>query len=742
MAKAKRTQKKSGLSLDTRIDIVGVMLVAIGLLTGLSLLPANHNAAITLWLDLLRWAFGWGIYGLPIALVGLGVWLLIRRFEADPTIHWFRFVGLFFLFITSLTALAAIAGDSVLSETSTGPGGLVGVAMARALLGLLGTWGTWVIVVALTIVGTILLLDLSLAEMRQAVAGWRQSLHGPALPGRGDISIRQGGATAEGSNGGRPATIPALLRRSFKHIGIGRPSPSLATEDNEHLSGEISPPLKEAHILGDQHTWKLPTWESVLESGAEQEFDESEIRHKVKTIEETLGHFGVPARVVEVSQGPVVTQFGVEPGFTEKRVQGELQQAKVKVSKISNLANDLALALAAPSIRIEAPVPGRSVVGIEVPNSKKNLVSLKGVMAGPEFRSVASPLAIALGKDVSGTPIAADLGTMPHLLIAGATGAGKSVCINSIIACLLCRNTPDQLQILMIDPKMVELTNYNGIPHLATPVVAEMERVVGVLRWATKQMEHRYRLFANIGARNLDSYNARMTEQGQASLPYMVIIIDELADLMMIAPEEVEKAVCRIAQMARATGIHLVIATQRPSVDVVTGLIKANFPARISFAVSSQVDSRVILDMPGAERLLGQGDMLFMAPDTSKIVRLQGCYVSDRELDRLIGYWRTSHGQPARELAIRPADVVQRPLWGDLIDEQKERDPEDELYGQALEVIRQQGRASASLLQRKLRIGYSRAARLIDLLEERGVVGPATSGGRAREVLLEPEKIG
>jgi len=742
MAKAKKKPKSSGLSLDTRIDIIGVALVATGLLTGISLLPANHNAAIALWLDLLRWAFGWGTYGLPLGLMALGTWLLIRRFEVDATIHWFRFLGIFLLFVTSLTALATLAGESALSETSTGPGGLLGVAVAESLIRLLGMWGAWVTVAALTIIGLILLADLSLVEMRQIFKSWRQSWQGIGLLGRPDIRIRTGSTATESPNGShRPFVAPPRLRKLLAWRNNGGENGSQTAGSDRRYAPDLADTLLEPRILGDQRTWKLPAWETILEEGVEQEFDQAEIRRKVKIIEETLGYFGVPVRVVEVSQGPAVTQFGVEPGFVEKRVQGEIQQAKVKVSKISNLANDLALALAAPSIRIEAPVPGRSVVGVEVPNTKKNIVSLKGVMSSPDFQVIGSPLAIALGRDVSGQPVAADLGAMPHLLIAGATGSGKSVCINSLIACLLCRNTPDQLKLLMIDPKMVELTNYNGIPHLIAPVVVDLERVVNTLKWATREMERRYRLFADAGARHIDAFNEKAEEQGEERLPYLVIFIDELADLMMIAPEEVEKAVCRIAQMARATGIHLVIATQRPSVDVVTGLIKANFPARISFAVSSQVDSRVILDMPGAERLLGRGDMLFLAPDTSLVRRLQGCFVSDRELDRLIGYWRRAQGKTSGGLSpLKPEDVVQRPLWEDMVAEQQERPSRDELYDQALEVVLQHGRASASLLQRRLRIGYSRAARLIDLLEEEGVVGPATVGGRAREVLIDREE--
>jgi len=386
--------------------------------------------------------------------------------------------------------------------------------------------------------------------------------------------------------------------------------------------------------------------QEIFDEGQEQELSEAEIRAKVRTIEETLQHFGVSARVVEVNQGPTVTQFGLEPGFIERRdAKGRLiGRHKVKVRRIQSLANDLALALAATSIRIEAPVPGRPMLGIEIPNDQKTTVTLRSVMESESFQRLDSRLRIALGIDVLGQAIVADLATMPHLLIAGTTGSGKSKCINALIACLLCGNTPDELRLIMIDPKRVELTGYNGIPHLLTPVVVEIERAAGTLKWVTREMDRRYEIFAKVGVRNIEGYNASAASRGDVPFPGIIVFIDELADLMMVAPDEVERSVCRIAQMARATGIHLVIATQRPSVDVVTGLIKANFPARIAFAVSTQIDSRVILDVPGAEQLLGRGDMLYMAPDANKLVRLQGCLVTDAEIERM-----TKNAGPKKE---------------------------------------------------------------------------------------------
>jgi S-DNA-T family DNA segregation ATPase FtsK/SpoIIIE len=393
--------------------------------------------------------------------------------------------------------------------------------------------------------------------------------------------------------------------------------------------------------------------------------------------------------------------------------------------------NDIALALAASPIRIEAPVPGRSVVGIEVPNDEIAVVSLRTIMESDSFVKMKTPLKIALGQDVSGQPVVADLAKMPHLLIAGATGSGKSVCINSIVSGLLFNNSPEQLQMLLIDPKMVELTAYNGIPHLMADVIVELDQVVGALTWVTRIMEERYKLFSQSRARNIEDYNGKIGRKaGGETLPFIVVVIDELADLMMGAPVEVEWAICRIAQMARATGIHLVLATQRPSVDVVTGLIKANFPARISFQVTSQVDSRVMLDVNGAETLLGRGDMLYMAPDAARLQRVQGCFVSDREINHLVEFWRATVS-PQEQTALK-----RRP-WADLTT----REDRDELLDQATELVRKNGRASASLLQRRLRIGYPRAARLIDQLEDEGIIGAPEEGSRYRQVSdTEPDR--
>jgi S-DNA-T family DNA segregation ATPase FtsK/SpoIIIE len=440
-----------------------------------------------------------------------------------------------------------------------------------------------------------------------------------------------------------------------------------------------------------------------------------DVEYKSQRIQETLASFNVAARVVDHHIGPVVTQFDIQP------------ERGVKVKSITALQNDLALALAAPTIRIQAPVPGKSVIGIELPNTAAALVTLRDLLESDKYRSVSSPLKVVLGKDVAGAPMVVDLAKMPHLLIAGATGSGKSVCVNALISCLLYANTPEQVRLMLVDPKMVELTVYNGVPHLLSPVVTNMEKVLGMLQWALREMERRYQLFSDATVRNVQRYNEKMEILGQKKLPYIVIIVDELADLMMISPEEVEDAICRLAQLARAAGIHLVIATQRPSVDVVTGLIKANFPARIAFSMSSQVDSRTILDTVGAEKLLGRGDMLYQPPDAPRPTRLQGANVTDHEIEHLVEFWKES---PLR-------DAIQKISEEEFAAAEKAaRQDGDELLGEATRVVQEYKHASVSLLQRRLKIGYSRAARIVDQLEERGVVGPA-DGSKQREV-LEP----
>jgi S-DNA-T family DNA segregation ATPase FtsK/SpoIIIE len=447
-----------------------------------------------------------------------------------------------------------------------------------------------------------------------------------------------------------------------------------------------------------------------------------------EAIESTLEDFGVPVRVVHVESGPTVTQFGVEPLYTEQSGK----RRKVRVNRIVNLADDLALALAAPAVRIEAPVPGRPYVGLEVPNTVKTVVAMRGILGDPIMRRTQGKLPLALGRDTAGAPVIMDLARAPHLLIAGSTGSGKSVCINSIITSLLMQHGPETLKFVMVDPKMVELPGYNGIPHLIGKVITDVNQVMGALTWLLLQMEDRYRIFREVGVRNIDGYHEvvagrKRGEEPLPTLPYLVLIIDELADLMMTAAEDIERQICRLAQMARATGIHLILATQRPSTDVVTGLIKANFPSRIAFAVTSQIDSRVILDTPGAEQLLGRGDMLLLRPDAAKLARVQGCLVTDGEISRVVQFWQQAVTAPSGPIV---------PPWNELMEQAEQ---EGELILQAVDVLRGLRTCSTSMLQRKLRIGYPKASRLMEELEAQGIVSSDMGGGQGREVLLRDE---
>ena len=470
--------------------------------------------------------------------------------------------------------------------------------------------------------------------------------------------------------------------------------------------------------------WKLPAVD-ILDAKPEAEYSHADNMERAKKIEEALASYGVETKVVQINTGPTVTQFGVEPGWDRKYKdikekdkdgnvhvrQEEIAKTRVKVDRITSLANDLALALAAPSIRIEAPVPGKSIVGVEVPNTISSTVSLRSVIETNVYQKLnaKSKLALALGKGAGGEAIVGDLGKMPHLLIAGATGSGKTVCLNTIVCCLLTHNTPYDVRFIMIDPKRVELTPYNSVPHLATPVIVDTQKALGTLRWLAQEMDRRYQVLAASRVRNIDAYNKN--RHGPDKLPYLVLVVDELADLMMTSGEEVEHILCRLAQLARATGIHLVVATQRPSVDVITGLIKANFPSRISFAVTSQVDSRTILDTVGAEKLLGSGDMLYLPTEAGKPKRLQGCYVSDAETEHLVYFWGSQRQEQGTQLKL--TEMLVTPIMAE-----DQGFPEDPMMDKARELAEQHDQhISTSYLQRHLRIGYPRAARIMEQIQ-------------------------
>lgn len=506
-------------------------------------------------------------------------------------------------------------------------------------------------------------------------------------------------------------------------------------DDNEikNLKKTISnKEAKEAFLSEDEMNkskpssrYKLPPLNLLVPPEPENKVDTRQLRFMAAHLEDTLSSFNVDAKVINVIQGPAITRYEIQPNVG------------VKVSKIVNLADDIALNLRAKSIRIEAPIPGKAAVGIEVENGSIHMVRVSELISSRAFKSAKSKIAFGVGKDISGNPIVSDIKAMPHLLIAGSTGSGKSVCINSMLASILYKAKPDEVKLILVDPKVVELGNYNGIPHLLIPVVTEPAKAAAALNWAVVEMNERYNKFAKHGVRDLESYNEKMINQGSKDekLPQIVIIVDELADLMMAAPSQVEESICRLAQKARAAGMHIVVATQRPSVDVITGLIKANIPSRIAFAVSSQFDSRTILDMSGAEKLVGNGDMLYSPMGIKKPKRVQGCFISDQEVNNIIEYVKSQV-----EEVEYSGEVIQTIENDNLSPKQSKGDEDDELMNEAIECVINAGQASVSMLQRRFRIGYNRAARIVDAMEDRGIVGPQ-DGSKPRQVLLTEDEF-
>lgn len=658
--------------------------------------------------------------------------LYFRRAE-NNAISWSQVIGIELSFFAVLGLLSLVgvwvAGDNISFPGSNIPltraeagydGGLVGWGTAEFLRIILGSIlpeviVSWLLPIALSLaagfgfmVGVGRISSLYSRSPRRKGVNWAGAAGGPLEENLVVSSSQQLELPTAPENKQarrkKRASLPSEFRKQFK-VDEAADSKSNTPERDRRL-----PPLDR---LADEKSIRP---------------NERHINQNAGLIEKTLAEFGVPSKVVGFQVGPTITQFAVEPGYVEKLGKsGKKTQQKVRVSQISALQRDLALALSAQRLRIQAPVPGRSFVGIEVPNLRSNVVRLRPILESETFYKSNSSLALALGRDVSGQMVIADLARMPHLLIAGTTGSGKSVCISAITICLAMNNTPEDLRIVMIDPKMVELVPFNGLPHLIGKVETELERIAAVLRWVVLEMEKRYKQFEELRARDLDSYNRKARRRKDIEpLPRLVVLIDELADLMMTSAEQTEATLVRLAQMGRATGIHLVVATQRPSTDVVTGLIKANFPSRLSFSVASSVDSRVILDEAGAEMLLGRGDMLFLAPEAAAPVRSQGVMVSDQEIENVITFWQKTWA---------PEDQEKSP-WDALIAVEGESAGRDELVEKAIQAVTESGRASASHLQRKLKIGYPRAARLMDQLEDMGVVGPTRGGGREREVLI------
>jgi len=712
------------ISPERKLDILGGILALLGLISLLSLLSPKQGALTGAWVMMIKQVAGWGAFVLPIALLVIGLWLVLRHIERLPLPSVERAAGVALLYLNLLAWMHILAPGTdpwAIAKAGQG-GGYLGGFFAWILQSALGKAGAVVILLAWLVVSIIFTFDISVPDLTRKADRLLKQPVGP----RG--AVRQTPPPPPNwPDEDAPVNIPA----DFHPLPDTKAPPRRAAQPAAAKPDTFSEtPARPARSAAQ---WPIPAVEVILDPPTPASAQSSMDHERAHLIEETLTSLGAPSHVVEVHRGPTVTQFGVEPDFIETRGGN---RTRVRVAKIANLADDLALALAASRVRIQAPVPGRNYVGIEVPNQEISVVSLREVMESEPFQKSRAPLRLALGKNVSGQSIMADLTAMPHLLIAGTTGSGKSVCVNAILSCLLLTHSPATLRLVLVDLKRVELTNYNGVPHLLAPVVVEADRVGGALQWMQREMDARYHKFSGESARNIVEYNRRHPDD---PLPYLVVVIDELADLMMIAPEETERSLTRLAQLARATGIHLILATQRPSVDVLTGLIKANFPARIAFAVATGIDSRVILDQPGAERLLGRGDMLFQAPDSPAPVRVQGVYVSDPEINRLVDTWRVvaSHVPTPISVPGGPVDALpaglpmkQVPLWDDAASK-----PGDPLIDDAAELVRKEGRASITMLQRRLGVGYSRAARLIDALEERGVISAPQPNSQVREVL-------
>lgn len=731
-----------------RREIIGGVLMFFSIITLLSLISLNDGLISGWWANFFRQLFGWGAIPALLLLAAFGALLTFGRLKDETkALPYDVIIGIETLFVAALALthlLAEEPGDyAVYLARTGGGGGFIGWGISNFFAELLGaTPATFVLsLICLAALGLIFRMTIADAALwAELMSDWANTRLEQQREEPAEIAPKIEAAQPEG----RSALTIARKQKA-------NTSPSIQSPKSKTHNPKRTDEITVAALPKSNRP--LPSLD-LLSPPTKDPAQGANTRYQAQIIEETLQGFGIPAEVVEINSGPTVTQFGLKLGTIERKLpDGAVTQQRIRVNKVVALNNDLALALSAAPIRIEAPVPGRPLVGIEVPNSDKTMVSLRSVMESDVFQKSKKPLRVALGKGVSGQAVIFSLVDTPHLLIAGATGSGKSVCINAIISTLLITHAPEQLRFLMIDPKMVELTSFNGIPHLIAPVVTDFEQVVGALAWATREMERRYKLFAAAGARSIGSYNHKIGPKGER-LPYLVIVIDELADLMMLAADDVERHVCRIAQMARATGIHLVIATQRPSVDVVTGLIKANFPTRIAFAVTSQIDSRVILDTPGAEKLLGKGDMLYMASDSAKLLRLQGCFVADPEIQNIVNFWRGSTGAvdsslddsaPSRDGASSPdraplgdgapQDGQTKVPWADIIAEADK----DEMLEEAVKLVVETGRASTSLLQRRLGIGYPRASRLMDQLEEEGVIGPA-DGSKPREVFWKDEQ--
>ena len=692
--------------LPWRIEIGGGLLFLLAMVIFFGL-PGWGNAGWLDWLaKIFRQVFGWGSYVLVLSLAFGGLHIATRQWQRPYHITTTQVIGFELLLITALP-LSHIITAATLPDAYLGKGGgLFGWALSEPLLEFFGPLLTGLLYLAFGLWGVALITQYSWEDL---------------LNGLNSVSLK--------SRLWAQRIAPVEKEQEISGPVV-TPRPNLNKSPDPDQLMIINDTAVAATILPQQRDSRLPPL-TLLQEGHAIAMSPDEIDANKRIIEQTLSDFHLPAEVTEIRRGPAITQFGVTPGYIESiDSDGVIKQKKVRIGQISSLKKDLALALATPRLRIQAPIPGRGVVGIEVPNAEVNIVRLRAIIESAAFSKIKSPLGVALGRDVSGSPIAIDLAKMPHLLIAGTTGSGKSVCINAFVTCLIVNNSPENLRLIMIDPKKVEFIRFNGVPHLIGKVETEADRAVGVLRWLTAEMDRRYETFTQVGARNLEGYNDKVRHKKDGkTLPYIAVFIDELADLMHTYPGDVERTLCRLAQMARATGIHMAVATQRPSTDVITGLIKANFPARLSFAVASNTDSRVILDTTGADQLLGKGDMLFLGPDASAPARIQGVFVNDLETERVVSHWQKA----------MPDFASASPPWENLIAKHALLDETDSLLEQAIELAQKYDTLSTSLMQRRLRIGFPRAARIMEHLYEMGLVEDPKTGGKTRKTYVEED---
>ncbi|WP_414713607.1 FtsK/SpoIIIE family DNA translocase [Schnuerera sp.] len=703
------SKKKKKKNIEITREITGIIIISFGILSSISLISDKTGIIGVFLRSIFFTLMGFGGYIFPIIIIAIGLLFVINRFDINKDIKSIYLLILFFCFLTLIDVKAQtgvkfstkIANSIELSKQGLG-GGFIGTAFGFVFLKLFGSVGTYIIIAFIVLISVLLFTEIRIKDFIKKIKFKKRNI----------ANLK--------TNTNKEKTI--------KNKKKGNLNKEIIIHDHTKNDKNI---IKSDNIIDDEmpiltnksaiENYTLPPLELLDNIEKKQDpYNKKEILNNATKIEETMKNFGIDANIAQINKGPSITCYELQPA------------PGVKVSRIVNLSDDLALNLATSDIRIEAPIPGKAAVGIEVPNRIKDNVGLKEILQSSEYMSINSNLPLLLGKDISGKPIISSIDKMPHLLIAGATGSGKSVCINTIIMSILFKAHPDEVKLLLIDPKVVELSIYNGIPHLLIPVVTEPRKAASALNWAVEEMERRYKLFAKNNVRDIKAYNEKFENIKDDKLSNIVIVIDELADLMMVAAQEIEDFICRLAQMARAAGIYLIVATQRPSVDVITGTIKANIPSRISFAVSSQVDSRTILDMTGAEKLLGKGDMLFYPSNLSKPIRIQGAFISDMEVEKVVSFLKE---QNLTEYDGEVIETIQKEVQLDNVLGER-----DELLSDAAYLVTQEGQASISLLQRKLRVGYARAARIVDEMEELGIVG-GHEGSKPRKVLVSKDEV-